>query len=41
MNIKDTEEIAHNWILTELNLIEGENMWQSQNQSVIMQQDDQ
>ncbi len=33
MTIRDIEEITHNWILSELNLIEGENMWQSQNQS--------
>ena len=27
MSVKDIEEIARNWILTELNPIEEENMW--------------
>jgi len=27
ISVKDMEEIVHNWISTELNSIEGENMW--------------
>ena len=34
MNVKDTKEIAHNWISMKFNLIEEENMWQSQDQPV-------
>jgi len=34
MSIKDTKEIAHNWISIELNPIVGENMWQNQNPSL-------
>ncbi len=30
----EAEEIAYSWILTEFNLIKGENMWQSQDSSV-------
>src|SRR6266542_3507720 len=30
INVKDAEEIARNWISTELNPVEGENMWQDQ-----------
>jgi len=41
MSVKDTEEIIHNWISTELNPIEGENMWLSQDQSMETQQNDQ
>ena len=32
ISIKNAENIAHSWISMELNLIEGENMWQSQSQ---------
>ncbi len=39
MSGKDVEEIAYSWISTEINLVEGENMWQSQNPSVEVQQD--
>ena len=35
MSIKDTEKIALNWISTELNPIEGKNIWQSQNQPIV------
>ena len=30
ISTKDAEEISRNWISTELNPVEGENMWQSQ-----------
>ncbi len=30
LSVKDAEEIARNWISTELNLVEGENMWPNQ-----------
>ena len=30
ISVKDAEEIARNWISTELNPVEGENMWQDQ-----------
>ncbi len=29
MSINDTEEIAHSWISTKLNPVEGKNMWQN------------
>ncbi len=41
MDIKDTEEIALNWISTKLNPIEGENMWQNQSPPLEVQRDDQ
>src|SRR6266498_149869 len=41
ISVKDAEEIAHNWISTELNSVEGENMWHSQNSSIEAQQSDQ
>src|SRR6266498_2022095 len=41
INVKDAEEIARNWILTELNLVEGENMWHNQSSSREAQQSDQ
>ncbi len=34
MIIKDIEEIAYSWISMELNLVEGENMWQNQSPSL-------
>ncbi len=37
MSVKDTEEITYNWILTKLNPVEGENIWQSQSQSIMAQ----
>ena len=40
MSVKNTEEIAHNWISTELNPIEGENIWPSQDQPMEAQQND-
>src|SRR6266498_3195168 len=41
ISVKDAEEIAHNWISTELNPVEGENMWQDQSSLIEAQQDDQ
>src|SRR6266498_6078457 len=38
---KDAESIAQSWISTELNPVEGENMWQSQSSQMEAQQDDQ
>ncbi len=41
INIKDAEEITRNWISTELNPVEGENMWSNQSPSTEAQQSDQ
>src|SRR6266542_1899451 len=41
MSSKDAEDIAQIWISTELNPVEGENMWQSQSPLVETQQGDQ
>src|SRR6266540_1855960 len=41
MSNKDAESIAQSWISTELNPVEGENMWQNQSPLVETQQDDQ
>src|SRR6266498_1971367 len=41
INVKDAEEIARNWISTELNPVEGENMWQEQSSLIEAQQSDQ
>ncbi len=41
ISVKDTEEIARNWISTELNPVEGENMWQDQSSVPKAQQSDQ
>src|SRR6266542_2119456 len=41
MSIKDAERIIQIWISTELNPVEGENMWQSPSLLVETQQDDQ
>src|SRR6266511_4176725 len=41
INVKDAEEIACNWISTELNPVEGENMWHNQSSSIEAQQSDQ
>src|SRR6266508_1184113 len=41
ISVKDTEEIARNWISTELNPVEGENMWQDQSSLPKAQQSDQ
>src|SRR6266540_2120533 len=41
INVKDAEEIARNWISTELNPVEGENMWHNQSSSIEAQQSDQ
>src|SRR6266498_2572302 len=41
INIKDAEEIARNWISTELNPVEGENMWHNQSSSIEAQQSNQ
>jgi len=38
--VKEAEEIVYSWISIELNSVEGENIWQSQNPSVEAQQDD-
>src|SRR6266542_1187692 len=40
INVKDVEEIARNWISTELNPVEGENMWYNQSSFVEAQQSD-
>src|SRR6266542_384257 len=41
INVKDAKEIARNWISTELNPVEGENMWQDQSSLIEAQQSDQ
>src|SRR6266542_1959843 len=41
ISVKDAEEIARNWISTELNPVEGENMWYDQSSLIEAQQDDQ
>src|SRR6266540_2158173 len=41
INVKDAEEIARNWISTELNPVEEENMWHNQSSSIEAQQSDQ
>ncbi len=41
ISVKDSEEIAHNWISTELNPEEEENMWQKQSSLIEAQQSDQ
>src|SRR6266498_2122193 len=41
IGVKDAEEIARNWISTELNPVEGENMWHDQSSLIEAQQDDQ
>src|SRR6266498_5234619 len=41
INVTDAEEIARNWISTELNPVEGENMWANQSSSIEAQQSDQ
>src|SRR6266540_440126 len=40
ISVKDAEEIARNWISTELNPVEGENMWQDQSLITEAQQSD-
>src|SRR6266542_1203859 len=40
ISVKDAEEIAHNWISTELNPVEGEDMWHNQSSSTEAQQSD-
>src|SRR6266542_1747090 len=41
ISTKDAEEIARNWISTELNPVEGENMWHDQSSLIDAQQNDQ
>src|SRR6266498_5319826 len=41
ISVKDAEEIVRNWISTELNPVEGENMWPNQSSSIEVQQSDQ
>src|SRR6266542_609333 len=41
ISVKDAEEIACNWISTELNPVEGENMWHNQSSTIEAQQSDQ
>src|SRR6266511_3516123 len=41
ISVKDAEEIARNWISTELNPVEGENMWHDQSLLTEAQQSDQ
>src|SRR6266545_525976 len=41
ISVKDAEEIARNWISTELNPVEGENMWHKQSSLIDAQQNDQ
>src|SRR6266542_1674962 len=41
MSVKNAEEIARNWISTELNPVEGENMWHDQSLLTEAQQSDQ
>jgi len=41
MSLKDAEGIAQSWISTELNPVEGENMWPNQGSSIEVQQSDQ
>src|SRR6266542_1343234 len=40
INVKDAKDIARNWISTELNPVEGENMWHNQIPSIEAQQSD-
>src|SRR6266542_3518415 len=40
ISVKDAEEIARNWISTELNPVEGENMWYDQSSLTEAQQND-
>src|SRR6266542_2154948 len=40
ISIKDAEEIARNWISTELNPVEGEDRWHNQSSSTEAQQSD-
>src|SRR6266540_799320 len=41
ISVKDAEEIARNWISTELNPVEGENMWHDQCSLIEAQQNNQ
>src|SRR6266542_5611390 len=41
ISVKDAKEIARNWISTELNPVEGENMWHDQSSLIDAQQNDQ
>src|SRR6266498_3160396 len=41
ISVKDAEEIARNWISTELNPVEGKNMWPNQSSLIEAQQSDQ
>src|SRR6266545_6089318 len=41
LSVQDAEEIARKWISTELNPVEGENMWNNQSSSTKAQQNDQ
>ncbi len=41
LSIQDAEEIARKWISTELNPVEGENMWNNQSSVTEAQQSDQ
>src|SRR6266540_1425561 len=41
ISVKDAEEIARTWISTELNPVEGENMWYDQSSLLEAQQNDQ
>src|SRR6266498_818247 len=41
ISVKNAEEIARNWISTELNPVEGENMWHDQSSLIDAQQNDQ
>src|SRR6266540_3542159 len=41
INVKRAKKIARNWISTELNPVEGENMWHNQSSSIEAQQSDQ
>src|SRR6266536_2365349 len=41
ISVKDAEEIARNWISTELNPVEGKNMWHDQSSVIEAQQSDQ
>src|SRR6266498_1111873 len=41
ISVKDAKEIARNWISTELNPVEGEDMWHDQSSLIEAQQNDQ
>ncbi len=41
ISTREAEKIAYSWMSSKLNPVEGKNIWQSQGQSIKMQQNDQ